>query len=53
MEIWQNKIRSLPQHLQGWAKHTAGYYTKEKKRLIDMIDTIDKRQRSPALMTMR
>jgi hypothetical protein len=38
LERWQNKIRNIRQYLRGWAKHTAGIYKKEKKRLISLQD---------------
>lgn len=33
MGKWQNKIRSLRQHLRGWAKNTAGTIKKENYQL--------------------
>ena len=43
LERWQNKIRRLIQHLRGWAKHTAGIYRKEKKRLLAILEKLDKK----------
>ena len=43
MQRWQNKIRRLRQYLRGWAKHTAGAYKQEKKRLIAGLDELDKK----------
>lgn len=43
MEIWQNKICALRKYLRGWAKNTAGHYKKEKKKLISLIDSLDKK----------
>ena len=43
LERWQNKIRRLRQHLRGWAKHTAGTYRKEKKKLLALLENLDKR----------
>ena len=43
MQRWQNKIRRLRQYLRGWAKHTAGAYKQEKKRLIACLDKLDKK----------
>jgi len=43
LERWQNKIRRLRQHLRGWAKHTAGTYRKEKKRLLAILEKLDKK----------
>jgi len=37
LERWQFKIRSLRQHLRGWAKHTAGSYRKEKKGSTSLV----------------
>ena len=43
LERWQNKLRRLRQHLRGWAKHTAGTYRKEKKRLLAILEKLDKK----------
>ena len=43
LERWQNKIHRLRQHLRGWAKHTVGTYKKEKKRLLALLDKLDKK----------
>ena len=43
LERWQNKIRRLRQHLRGWAKHTAGTYRKEKKKLLALLKELDKK----------
>lgn len=43
MERWQAKIRKLRQHLKGWAKHASGVYKKEKKDILDKIDSLDKK----------
>ena len=43
LQRWQNKIRRLRQYLRGWAKHTAGAYKQEKKRLIADLDELDKK----------
>ena len=43
MERWQNKIRALRKHLQGRARHTTGHYKKEKKKLLSLIDSLDKK----------
>ena len=43
LERWQNKIRRLRQHLRGWAKHTTGTYRKEKKRLLAILEKLDKK----------
>ena len=49
LERWQNKIRRLRQHLRGWAKHTAGAYRKEKKRLLALLDDLDKKAENAPL----
>lgn len=43
MERWQNKIRRLRQFLRGWAKNIIGAYKKEKARLIEKADELDKK----------
>ena len=43
LEKWQNKIRRLRQHLRGWAKQKAGTYRKEKKKLLALLENLDKR----------
>jgi hypothetical protein len=43
MRCWQLKIRRSRQHLRGWAKHTSGVNKKEKKELLDKLDTLDKK----------
>ena len=49
LERWQNKIRRLRQHLRGWAKHIAGAYRKEKKRLLALLDDLDKKAENAPL----
>ena len=49
MERWQNKIRALCKHLWGWARHTAGHYKKEKKKLLSLIDSLDKKAEASPL----
>ena len=49
MQRWQNKIRRLRQYLRGWAKHTAGAYKQEKKRLIAGLDELDKKAETSIL----
>ena len=49
LERWQDKIRRLRQHLRGWAKHTAGAYRKEKKRLLALLDDLDKKAENAPL----
>jgi hypothetical protein len=41
MAVWQNKIRHLRNFLRGWAKNHSGFYKKEKKRLLALIDRLD------------
>jgi hypothetical protein len=43
MEIWQGKIHRLRQYLRGWAKNISGQYNKEKKEIINTLDTLDKK----------
>lgn len=43
LERWQRKIRRLRQFLRGWAKNITGAYKKEKKELLDKLDTLDKK----------
>jgi hypothetical protein len=43
MERWQGKIRRLRQYLRGWAKDTSGQYKKEKKEILNALDTLDKK----------
>jgi hypothetical protein len=43
LERWQAKIRRLRQYLKGWAKNTSGAYKKEKKRLIEKLNELDKK----------
>ena len=49
MERWQNKIRHLRQYLRGWARNLSGAYKKEKERLLNIIDTLDKKAEVVAL----
>jgi hypothetical protein len=53
MEIWQNKLTTLRQFLRGWAKHTAGHNKKKKKKLIYMIDDLDKKGREKGALRSR
>ena len=43
METWQAKIRRLHQHLRGWSKNTSGKLKKEKKKILDKLDSLDKK----------
>jgi hypothetical protein len=43
MRRWQTKIRSLRQHLRGWAKNVSGANKKEKKELLDKLDLLKKK----------
>jgi exonuclease III len=49
MERWQAKIRRLRQHLRGWAKNVSGAYKKEKKKLLDTLDSLDKKAETTLL----
>jgi hypothetical protein len=49
MRSWQLKIRRLRQHLRGWAKHTSGVNRKEKKELLDKLDSLDKKAETSLL----
>jgi mannosylglycoprotein endo-beta-mannosidase len=49
LERWQNKIRRLRQYLRGWASHTAGTYKKEKKRLLSLLENLDKKAETTTL----
>ena len=46
LERWQAKIRKLRQHLRGWAKNTSGVLKKEKKKILDILDSLDKKSRN-------
>jgi hypothetical protein len=41
IETWQKKIRHLRQFLRGWARNLSGNYKKEKKHLLDIINSLD------------
>jgi hypothetical protein len=43
MERWQGNIRRLGQYLRGWAKITSGQYKKEKKEILNALDTLNKK----------
>ena len=49
MERWQAKIRRLCQHLRGWAKNTSGALKKEKKKILDRLDNLDKKAETSIL----
>jgi hypothetical protein len=53
LERWQNKLRRLRQHLRGWAKHTAGIYRKEKKKLLALLENLDKKAESVPLSNQK
>jgi hypothetical protein len=42
MEECQGKIHRVREYLRGWAKHTSGQYKKEKKKILDTLDMLDK-----------
>jgi hypothetical protein len=43
---WQYKIRHIRHFLIGWAKFLSGQYTKEKERLLSLIDELDLKDES-------
>jgi hypothetical protein len=47
MERWHGKIRRVRQHLRGWAKNISGQYKKEKKQILNILYTLDKKQKIP------
>ena len=49
LERWQNKIRRLRQHLRGGAQHISGTYQKEKKKLLALLEGLDKKAESVPL----
>ena len=49
IEIWQNKIRHLRSFLKGWAKSLSGEYRKERDRLLNLIDVLDKKAETSVL----
>jgi len=53
METWQTKIRRLRQHLRGWAKNTSGIQKKEKKKILDKLDSLDKKSGNLYSITTR
>jgi hypothetical protein len=44
MEKWQGNIRRLRQYLRGWAKITSDQYKKEKKEILNTLDSLDKKE---------
>jgi hypothetical protein len=44
MEKWQGKICRLRQYLRGWAKITSDQYKKEKKEILNTLDSLDKKE---------
>ena len=49
VERWQAKIRRLRQHLRGWAKNTSGALKKEKKIILDRLDSLEKKAETSIL----
>jgi hypothetical protein len=49
MRCWQVKIRPLCQHLKGWAKRTSGVNRKEKKEMLDKLDSLYKKAQTSLL----
>jgi hypothetical protein len=43
MERWQGKFRRVRQYLRGWSKNVSGQYKKEKKEILNTLDTLDKK----------
>jgi hypothetical protein len=43
MERWQGKIHMVRQYLQGWAKNVSGQNKKEKKEILNILDSLDKK----------
>ena len=42
IQRWNNKIRALRKHLRSQAHHIIGRYKKDKKRLSEIIDNLEK-----------
>jgi hypothetical protein len=49
MEEWQGEIHRVREYLRGWAKHTSGEYKKEKKKIVDTLDMLDKKAETTPL----
>jgi hypothetical protein len=45
MKRWQGKICRVRQYLRGWAKNVSDQYKKEKKEILNILDTLDKKQK--------
>jgi hypothetical protein len=43
MEIWQTKIKKVRQFLRGWVKNVSRNNRKEKKKILNMLDQLDKK----------
>jgi hypothetical protein len=43
MEIWQTKIKKVRQFLRGWEKNMSGNNRKEKKKILNTLDQLDKK----------
>jgi hypothetical protein len=46
MERWQRKIRRVQQYLRGWMKNVSVQYKKEKKEILNTLDSLDKKAES-------
>jgi hypothetical protein len=47
IERWQGKICRLRQYLRGWAKNMSEQYKKEKKEILNTLDTYKNAENSP------
>jgi hypothetical protein len=43
MEIWKTKIKKVRQFLRGWAKNVSVNKRKEKKKVLNTLDQLDKK----------
>lgn len=46
MERSQNKLRKLRQFLRGWTKNISGTNKKEKTKVLEQLDNLDKKAES-------
>jgi hypothetical protein len=51
MERWQGKIHRLRQHLDVRQKNISGHYKKEKKEILNTLDSLDKKGRKYSATT--
>jgi hypothetical protein len=53
METWQTKIKKVRPFLRGWVKNVSVNKRKEKKKVLNTLDQLDKKSRRYSIKCVR